>query len=231
MDVTISNTASSAPAAQGFQGFVRSNLWMVSQEARRMRRRLPAHLQMDDMYSAGCVGLLAAARQHDPGRGTAVSAYTRKKIRGAMLDELRDQDRLSRRTRQAVKTVQRSQAALTAEFQRPPTVGEVAQATGLPARQVEELLEAHARSCNRAETLEHVQLAAVDVPSQPLEQRELRDQLAAAMAGLSPRHQEVLRQHYQCNLTLRQIAQAWGVSQPRVSQIHAAALEALRQKM
>lgn len=231
MDIHVSNANSNGPAEQGFQGFVRSNLWMVSQEARRMRRRLPAHLQMDDMYSAGCVGLLAAARHIDPERGAAVAAYTRKKIRGAMLDELRDQDRLSRRTRQAVKTVQRSQAALQAQLQRPPTVGEVAQATGLVVQQVEELLEAHARSCNRAEALEQVQLASAEVTSRPLEQRELGEQLTAAVAGLSPRHQEVLRQHYQCNLTLRQIAQAWGVSQPRVSQIHAAALEALRQRM
>jgi len=200
---------------------------LVDRQARRIAARAGHAVAADDLWSAGALGLLEAARRFDPGQNVKFETFAEHRIRGAMLDELRRMDHLPRRLRAQVERVEKIRGRLGQQLGREPTLDEVADASGLDPSDVDGLA-----------ALSHTHLPVLpDLPAflDPADDRlsgaETSAALAAAVARLPERLQVLLGLHYQEALTYREIAQVLGVSQPRVCQLHAEAVALLKEAL
>src|SRR5215468_6783190 len=114
----------------------------IEKVARRLARRLPAHVEIDDLISSGVIGLMEAAERFDPNRVDRFEAFAEFRIRGAMLDDLRSRDSLSRDMRRLCSELRDAASQLANQIGRTPTEGELASHMGLP---VEEVRDRHAK--------------------------------------------------------------------------------------
>lgn len=198
-------------------------------------RRLPAYVSRDDLASAGKLALIEALLHFD-GPSEQARAYCYVRVRGAVLDELRRLDPLSRHTRARITRVRRARAALERELGRAPLAGEVATLTGLPAAAVTKLeqLGTAAQTCSVDETgADGEQLhALIDgdaaCPARTAERVDTYASLHAALGQLPPNHARVLRRYYLEDATLDDIATESSLSKERVRQIRIAAEKKLR---
>jgi RNA polymerase sigma factor for flagellar operon FliA len=201
--------------------------------ARGICRQLPAHVDAEDLAQAGIVGMMSALRAFDTARGDSVDVYVTRRIRGAILDELRALDPLSRDQRKDARLIQQAQRQLETELGRSPGEDEVAGRAGLSVERVREVRE---RS-NAATTLplEGAVLDREEAGGQdPLDRLALSKQkreLAAAISGLGAREQTVLSLYYVEELSLKEIGGLLGVTESRVCQIHGVAVKKLRHSL
>jgi RNA polymerase sigma factor for flagellar operon FliA len=197
---------------------------IIDRAARRLAGRTAGAVSADDLWSAGALGLLDAARKFDATRDVRFETYAEHRIRGAMLDEMRRMDHLPRRLRDQTEEVERARARLGQKLKREPTAEELSEEVGVDSEQLAALqgvTEPHTYLLDRLE--------APEVPSdEQVERREAAWALARAVEALSERQQLVLSLHYVEGLTYREIAKILDVSEPRVCQIHGEALAKLR---
>jgi RNA polymerase sigma factor for flagellar operon FliA len=207
------------------------HLPLVRQVAGRIARRLPQHVSLDDLISAGTEGLLDAARKFDESKGVAFGAYAEIRIRGAVMDELRQHDYVPRSLRRR----RRAYEAAQAQAQRAGTSttdAAISARLGLTAEELPRWLADGQLSVISLDAPE-----AGEVPDEGIgaEQRastrqelgRLREQVAA----LPQRLQLVLSLYYVEDLTLREIGQVMGVTESRVCQLHTQALRRLREQI
>ncbi len=222
---------------------VEQYLPLVHHVVTRLAEAAPPPLSRDDCYSAGLVGLMRAADSYDPERGASFKTYAFSAVRGAILDEIRRSDPVSRGRRQRLRRAEQAKADLTASLQRPPALEEVADYLQIDAGVLDEdLLALHTlrvlslddqigagqEGGTRAET---VMCPGVTDPGEAAQRDEQRDRLMAAIHELSEvERAAVLHYHYD-GLYLREIARLLSVSESRVSQILSRAVGRLRQKM
>jgi RNA polymerase sigma factor for flagellar operon FliA len=198
-------------------------------------RRLPAHVSRDDLASAGKLALVEALLRFD-GPPEQVRAYCYVRVRGAVLDELRRLDPLSRHTRAQVTVVRRASAALERDLGRGPNASEIAAVTGLSPAAVAHLeqLASAAQACSVDETnadgepIHAVIDNDVACPARSAETVDTYASLHIALAKLPPNHARVLRRYYLEDATLDDISGELGVSKERVRQIREAAEKKLR---
>jgi len=200
---------------------------IVDRVARRVAARSGHAVSPDDLWSAGALGLLDAARRFDPARDVRFETFAEHRVRGAMIDELRRMDHLPRRLRAQVERVAEVRQRLHQQLGRDPAPDEVASAAGLEPDDVDGLAAL-------SQPLVPVRADLPD-PAHAADERlasaEMAQELAEAVAQLPDRLQSLLALHYQEGLTYREIAQVLGVSQPRVCQLHAEAVQQLRRLM
>lgn len=198
-------------------------------------RKLPLSIQVDDLIGAGFVGLVEAYRRHDASASTSFSSYAEQRIRGAMLDELRTLDPLSRGLRDLIRRAERAAHALSGSLGRAPTRVEVAEKLGVSPEVLEEAVSASVAS-SAAKSLEgelegQGPLEVPDDASIPADVRLDRarslETVNVALEGLPPRLRQVLALYYGEALTLRDIGSVLGVTESRVSQLHKEAIERL----
>jgi RNA polymerase sigma factor for flagellar operon FliA len=184
--------------------------------------------RVDDLIGAGFLGLLEAYRTFRASEGTPFEAYARLRIRGAMKDESRAQDPLTRGQRQLVRQLRDARRALSSGGEE-PSEGALGRALGVSATRIAEI-ERLASATEGVVSLEdHPEVTGGDgSPEDPLIERERRAALEAALEALPPRLREILRMYYGDAMTLRSIATVLGVSEARVSQLHADAVRKLR---
>ncbi|HEY1690985.1 MAG TPA: sigma-70 family RNA polymerase sigma factor [Polyangiaceae bacterium] len=194
-----SKTCTAANASPTSQE-VRELLPLVHQVAARMLRRLPPNVLRDDLVAAGTFGLVEALRKNAE-RGPAFEFYARLRIRGAMLDELRSQDWLSRRQR-ARATQAKAEGAVAAGVIGFDDISEGA--------------------------LENMADASAADPHTLAERRCERSTLARVVAQLPEREGNIVRWHYLEDVPFKEIAARLGVSEPRVSQLHSRAIGTMR---
>lgn len=197
---------------------------LIDRAARRLSGRSGGAVSPEDLWSAGALGLLEAARRFDPARDVRFETFAEHRIKGAMLDEMRRMDHLPRRLRDQAEQVERAHARLGQELKREPTADELSAEVGLGAEELASLLTI---------TQPHVEVPVVlESPALPCDEQVSRAELARAVAAaverLSERLQLVLALHYTEGLTYREIAKILGVSEPRVCQLHSEAMAALR---
>jgi RNA polymerase sigma factor for flagellar operon FliA len=198
-------------------------------------RRLPAHVSRDDLASAGKLALIEALLRFD-GSAEQARAYCYVRVRGAVLDELRRLDPLSRHTRAQATLVRRASAVLERELGRAPVTNEIAAATGLSPDAVAQLdrLATAAQACSADETnRDGEQLHALidndaTCPARSAETLDTYASLHAALDQLPPNHARVLRRYYLEDATLDDISVELGISKERVRQIRDAAEKKLR---
>lgn len=199
-------------------------------------RRLPPHISRDDLASAGKLALVEALLNFN-GPTDEARSYCFVRVRGAMLDELRRLDPLSRHTRSRVSAVRKAEAALERELGRAPSLDELSATTGLSKAALVQLdrLSTAAEVCSTDATdangdALHV-LVAVDqaCPARAAETEDTHAAIHSALQRLPGNHAHVLRRYYLDDVTLEIIAAELGVSKERVRQLREAAEKKLRE--
>jgi RNA polymerase sigma factor for flagellar operon FliA len=212
------------PVGETDEEILRRHGSLVDRVARRIAARSGHAVSADDLWSAGALGLLDAAGRFDPARDVRFETFAEHRIRGAMIDELRRMDHLPRRLRAQVDKVLAARGRLGHRLGREPDAQEVAAEAGLEPEEVEGLA-----ALSQPQLPVKLDLPAPGGgPDERLADAETQRRLADAVAGLPDRLQTLLSLHYADGLTYREIAPILGVSQPRVCQLHAEAVELLR---
>lgn len=221
---------------------VMSHLPLVRAIAARVRENLPVQVELDDLVHAGILGLFDAVHKYDPSKRVVFHLYAKHRIRGAILDSLRQLDWASRDLRKRYKYIEAMTQQLSYQLGRMPSEGELARKMGVSLARWRKLtLELHAAglgtaqshvSGSYAEALErHMATEAPhseeDLPDKVCARRQLQTVLTTAMRTLPARYQRVIALYYAQGATMRQIGSELGVNESRVSQIHKAALEKL----
>ena len=207
-----------------------SYLPLVWKVARQVARRLPAHVEVAELIGAGTIGLVSAMERYEPALCDRFAGYAEIRIRGAILDQLREMDWMPRSARTKRKRLDSASAQLQHSLGRSPDTSEIARAMGLSTEQVERMRrDVQSADVQRGVNLESTAVAGEEsTPGQSLEQRELRARLQAAIEALPRRHQELLGLYYVEQLKLREIGDIFGVTESRVCQIHSQVIARLR---
>lgn len=235
-----STPATVAPASPilSQDDLVREALPVVHQVLAGLLPRLPRSVDRDDLTSAAMLGLVQAARSFDPRRNVAFTAYARSRVRGAVLDELRGRDWVSRRVRRDAKRVEAMAADLGASLGRVATAGEVANRLGCDEERVQRVraavesaatLHQSTRSRDEADgdALERVPAPEAGPETRVLE-IELRGYVADAVAALPERLRRVVTGYYLDGQPMQELARELGVTESRVSQLCSEAISLLR---
>lgn len=206
--------------------------------AGRMALSLPANFDREDLVGYGMLGLIQAADSFEPSRGLKFSTYAYPKVRGAILDELRQQDFLPRGRREKVREVERCVAQLLQHNGVPPTPEELAANLGVSVEEIDEiLLSAKTAGTTTLDDERGAGLSALladprcNDPLGSAEWNETRELLEAAIRDLSEQDKLVITLYYAKDLMLREIADVIGVTESRVSQIHTRAIYRLNRAL
>jgi RNA polymerase sigma factor FliA len=243
IDVRIAKKDKTASAQQAARQerrdqVVLEHLPLVKAIAVRVHENLPVHVDLDDLVHAGILGLFDAASKYNPDKQVAFSSYAKHRIKGAILDSLRQLDWASRDMRRRHKQVEAATRELSVALQRNPTESEVAEKLGVdPERWRSMMLDLRNVGLISASTRsnENDDLPAPDFPSKPethpdsiCAHEQLRSVLGVAIKTLPVRYQKVVSLYYTGELTMKEIGGILGINESRVSQIHKAALEKMQ---
>lgn len=216
---------------------------LVKRVALQLRGRLPAHVELDDLISDGTVGLIDAVRKFDPAKRVTIESYARYRIRGAILDSLRDQDHASRDMRRRIKKIESTCQELERRLGRPAEDAEMAAAMGLTLQQWYERVGELQRlgyegtgsripqEYNRRINEEDLPAGKDDNPFDLCYRREQRDLISRALGCLTERERSIITLYYKEARTMKQIGARLGIDESRVSQLHSAATVRLRSRV
>jgi RNA polymerase sigma factor for flagellar operon FliA len=218
---------------------VLEHLPQVQYIARRIHDRLPAHVPLADLVQAGVVGLMDALAKYDAQRSVQFDSYASFRIRGAILDSLRELDWGPRELRRKARRVQEATRKVEHALGRSATEMEVAEAMGLTLGEFQALL-GELRGLDLAQlTIESEDgQEVIDVPGNPEEspyaccvRSEMKAVLAGEIATLPEKEQQVLSLYYHEELTMKEVGAVLGVGESRICQIHSMAIVRLRARL
>jgi RNA polymerase sigma factor for flagellar operon FliA len=214
---------------------VLEHLPLVKAIAVSVHRNIPVHVDLDDLVHAGILGLIDAANKYKADKQVVFSSYAKHRIKGAILDSLRQLDWASRDMRRRHKQVEAATHDLSATLQRAPTETEVAEKLGVDLERFRTIMiDLHNGGLVSASSRsnESEDLPAPDFPAKPethpdsiCRGGELRGFLSAAMNTLPERYHKVVVLYYTSEMTMKEIGGVLGINESRVSQIHKSALE------
>lgn len=222
---------------------VHKYLHLVKYVAGRIFVNLPSNVELNDLINDGILGLIDAIEKYDDARGVKFETYAITRINGSILDALRSLDWVPRAVRQRARELDRAHQELEAELGRAPTEEETAAKMQLTIKELNYIMQ-RVRSTSVLSLEESLpnekgyEIPLVDTlhddgqdVTGEVEQREIRNALAVAVEHLPPQERTVIALYYFEGQTLKEIKSTLGVSESRVSQIHAQAVIHLRQKL
>jgi RNA polymerase sigma factor for flagellar operon FliA len=214
---------------------------LVRKIAYHMMSKLPASVDVDDLIQVGLIGLMEAARNFDPEAGVQFETFASQRVRGAMLDELRNADWLPRQARRNMREIERAIVALEQNLGRAPSEGEVAQKMAISLTEYQDML-----GDSRGHQLLHYEDFEQDGENDQLDQYaadnranpadvfsddRFRAGLIAGIDTLPEREKLLMALYYDEELNLKEIGAVLGVSESRVCQLHSQAIARLRGKL
>jgi len=214
---------------------------LVKRIAHHMMAKLPASVEIDDVIQTGMIGLLDAINRYEESHGAQFETYAAQRIRGAILDGLRQADWLPRSFRRDLRRIEDAIGKLEQQLGRAPIEQEVARALGLALADYQKMLQ-DARGYqlisfedfNQAEGDDYLERHCEDHKPSPLEalaDRKLREQLVKGIESLPEREKVVMGLYYEEELNFREIGETLGVSESRVCQLHSQAIARLRSQL
>jgi len=211
--------------------------------ARRIHERLPRHVPFEDLVHAGVLGLIDALGKFDQSKHVQFSSYAKFRIRGAILDSLRELDWSPRELRRKGREVEAAYAQLSARLGRTPGENDLAREMGIPLEELQALLAEldsleisslrveSPHSGKEEDLAESVPSRPEDTPFSQCLRSETKALLAAAIAELPEKEQRVLSLYYFEELTMKEVGAVLGIGESRVSQIHSLAMVRLRTRL
>jgi len=213
---------------------------MVHKIVQRVVTYIKPPLSYDDLVSAGTVGLIKASRDYDSSLQAEFKTYAYIRIRGAVLDELRNFSLLSPNAEKQIKEAAQTSLEMTNETGQAPSDEELAEKLNISVDKLYQTYE-NARTKNfisidsMSDTFASLGASLIasdqESPSDQLEQSELVEKLTEAISELNERQRQIIILYYHKELTMKQIAEVFHITEPRVSQLHASALFNLSVKM
>jgi RNA polymerase sigma factor for flagellar operon FliA len=213
---------------------IQSHMPLVGHLVRELAGRLPSHVNRDDLSSAGLAALVTAARAYDPSREVPFARFAALRIRGALLDELRDLDWASRAVRHRARRIDGARQQLTALLGRNPTAAELAEALGVAVEEIDTVEDDVHRAVVlslqgfAAGTAENMVTERTAGPEDLLLQREQIGYLYNAIEALPERLRLVVTRYFLEERPMSEIAEELSVTESRISQLRAEALSLLR---
>ena len=216
---------------------------LVRRLAHHMMAKLPANVQVDDLIQVGLIGLSEALTRYEAAQGVQFETFATQRIRGAMLDELRGNDWMSRGSRKSQKEIEQSLRRLEHKLGRPPLESEIAADLGLSLVDYQTLLgkvrgtqlvylEDMARGDDEQDSFldRHVGDSDAD-PMNMLSDHRMRQALIDAIKNLPEREQFIMSMYYEQDMNLKEIAAVLDVTESRICQLHSQSIARLRAKM
>jgi RNA polymerase sigma factor for flagellar operon FliA len=228
-----------APLAEDQQDRVANSLPFVESLARRMAATMPHSIDLGDLVQDGVLGLMDAAHRFDEKRGIKFETFAERRVRGAMIDALR-RDAWPRGVRRVRRELEAAREALRRELGAEPTLSDLARRVGADETRLERTIvrintiESTSPLAN-LDSVDSATLPPVLVPSAPpapdrmFEQAETRGRIRRALSALPPRERHIINLYYFSEATMKEIGKAIGVNESRVSQLHARAIQRLKQ--
>ena len=215
---------------------------LVRRLAHQMIAKLPANVELDDLIQVGMIGLTDALSRFDAGQGVQFETFATQRIRGAMLDELRGGDWMSRGSRKQAREIEAAVHRLEQRLGRAPSESEIAAEMGLALADYQELLgKVRGTQLVYLEDMrgdegdqDYLDRHVGDADANPLAQlqdRRMREALVAAIKSLPEREQYVMSMYYEHDMNLKEIAAVLGVTESRVCQLHGQAVARLRARL
>ncbi|EPZ8122882.1 RNA polymerase sigma factor FliA [Yersinia enterocolitica] len=215
--------------------------FLVRHEALRLQVRLPASVELDDLIQAGAIGLLTAIDHFDPKKGIGLSTYITRRIRWAMIDELRERDWVPRRVRSNGREIAATIQRIEQENGSVATEAEIAASMGVKLHEyqqmladtntsqlysLDELLEEYSDSVEQPD-IQHEMLN----PLHEIIKGNLTKQISREIKALPEREQLLLNLYYQQELNMKEIGVLFDITETRVSQLHSQAIKRLRARL
>ncbi len=224
---------------------IRQYVPLVRRLAHHMIAKLPPNVELDDLIQVGMIGLTEALSRYEVAQGVQFETFATQRIRGAMLDELREGDWMSRSSRKSQKDIEKAVQRLEQKLGRSPLESEIAAELGMALADYQSLLgkvrgtqlvylEDMARGHGEDDEgfLErHDTADDVGDPMALLRDQRLRASLVKAIEGLPEREQYIMGMYYEQDMNLKEIAAVLGVTESRVCQLHSQSIARLRAKM
>ncbi|MEP6655800.1 MAG: RNA polymerase sigma factor FliA [Betaproteobacteria bacterium] len=214
---------------------------LVRRMAYHLTAKLPPSVAIDDIVQAGMIGLMDAATRYQEGQGAQFETFASQRIRGAMLDELRQNDWLPRKTRKALRQVEMAVSRLEQRLGRAPTEPEIARELDVPLAQYQAVLQnargyelVHLEDFGRDGDDDYLERHCPDVRADPLQLLQgarFRDALIQAIEMLPEREKLLMGLYYEHDLNFKEIATVLDVSESRVCQLHTQAVSRLRSRL
>ncbi len=220
---------------------VKSYLYLVKSAVGRITMTLPEHINHDDLYSAGLIGLLQSIRNYDPSSGNTFETYARVRIRGSIIDELRKMDWIPRSIHAKARKVQEVINKIECEKGSVASEEEIAKALNISMEEYQQLqseIKPATFICldavNESEDTDGCSLhngiadRSVESPYEKVQKKELARLIAQRIDQLPVIQRKVLAMYYFENLRMREIAEAFGLTESRICQIHTQAILSIR---
>ena len=215
---------------------------LVRRLAHQMIAKLPANVEIDDLIQVGMIGLTDALSRFDAAQGVQFETFATQRIRGAMLDELRGNDWMSRGDRRHQRTIETAVHKLEQRLGRAPSESEISREMGLSLTEYQELLgKVRGTQLIYLEDMsgdegdeDFLDRHVVDEEASPLARladQRMREALVEAIKNLPEREQYVMSMYYEHDMNLKEIAAVLGVTESRVCQLHSQSVARLRAKL
>ena len=214
---------------------------LVKRIAYHLMARLPSSVQVDDLVQNGMMGLLDAINRFEAGMGAQFETYAAQRVRGAMLDGLRENDWLPRSLRRDFRRIEVAISQLEQEYGRAPSENELATALSMSLADYQKMLQ-DARGHQLISFEDMIEDGEEDFlerhltddsnePSKVLEEASLRSLLVQGIESLPEREKLMMALYYEQDLNLREIGEVMGVTESRVCQLHSQAVARLRTRI
>lgn len=214
--------------------FVTEHHMLVKKIALHMKRRLPSHIDLDDLIQSGFVGLLEARKKYKDGMGTTFETFASIRIRGAIIDALRKNSWSNREITKNMRLIADAITRLEQRNQKHPSAEEIAHELGMT-------LEEHDKICQQISLCNVISLDIIDSddsilssgqddPMNATEQQEMLAEIKTILGTLSEREQLVLSLYYVEEFTFKQIAEILDLTEARICQLHTQAISRMKIK-
>ena len=221
---------------------IRQHVPLVRRIAHHMIAKLPPNVELDDLIQVGMMGLADALSRYEAAQGVQFETFATQRIRGAMLDELREGDWMSRSSRKSQKDIEQAVHRLEQKLGRSPLESEIAAEMGMALAEYQSLLGkvrgtqlVYLEDMTHGEEDDgfldrHVADSGAD-PVELLRDLRLKVSLVNAIQSLPEREQHIMGMYYEHDMNLKEIAAVLGVTESRVCQLHSQSIARLRAKM